>query len=190
MREVAFSGQSLAANVPLNDTSSLAELPRLLDGIVRSDATELSRIGGWALRPSAYAWGLRYSVWCSEETPFVKPAVAKKARLVVAPQVCKAWNVQRVSKEVHRPAVSDVPVLLLSGEYDPETPPAWAAEAARTLSKSQTITFPGQGHVPSQEWSTPCAMSLVDAFLRDPASPIDQSCLKTLGAPAFKTGPR
>ncbi|MEK7325132.1 MAG: alpha/beta hydrolase, partial [Chloroflexota bacterium] len=41
---------------------------------------------------------------------------------------------------------SNVPVLLLSGEADPVTPPATADQAAQTLSKSLHLVAPGQGH--------------------------------------------
>jgi pimeloyl-ACP methyl ester carboxylesterase len=186
-RTVLFRGQSLADIVPFGSTEALPELPRLVQGIADRDPAELSRIGRWAQRRSEYSWGLRYSVWCTEETPFVKPAVAMKERLVVSPQVCDVWKVRKVSKAAHKPVSSDVPALLLSGEYDPETPPTWAAAAAKTLSKAQMITFRGLGHVPSQDWSAPCAMSLADAFLREPTAPLDLSCAKALSAPAFKT---
>ena len=38
---------------------------------------------------------------------------------------------------------SETPALLLSGEYDPITPPAWAALAAETLPMSHTYTLTG-----------------------------------------------
>ena len=41
------------------------------------------------------------------------------------------------------PVSSDVPVLLLSGELDPVTPPRWADDAARTLSRSQSSWLKG-----------------------------------------------
>jgi hypothetical protein len=41
---------------------------------------------------------------------------------------------------------SGKPVLLLSGEDDPVTPPANAARAARTLPNSLSLVDPGQGH--------------------------------------------
>lgn len=186
-REVVLTADALAAIIPLDDTDTLPELPRLLSGIADGELTARARLGQWALRPSSYAWGLRYSVWCAEETPFARSARAPTARLVVQPGVCDAWHVRPVTAETRRAVVSDVPVLLLSGEYDPETPPTWAAEAARTLSRSQAVTLRGMGHAPSQTWSMPCAMTLADAFIRQPTATVDRSCALTLGAPPFKT---
>lgn len=45
------------------------------------------------------------------------------------------------------PVTSAIPTLILSGEYDPVTPPASGMLAARTLSKSYYFSFPGVGHV-------------------------------------------
>jgi pimeloyl-ACP methyl ester carboxylesterase len=189
-REVVISTQSLTDLVPLDETGSLAGLPRVLKGIADGNEADLSQVAGWSLQPSNYSWGLRYSVWCSEETPFVKRSTANTERLVVSPRVCQAWNVRPVPSSAHRRVQSDVPVLLLSGEYDPETPPAWAMEAAKTLPRAQTAVFRGMSHVPSQDWSTPCAMSLADAFLRSPGAPLDKRCMTAMKSPVFKVEPR
>jgi fermentation-respiration switch protein FrsA (DUF1100 family) len=86
-----------------------------------------------------------------------------------------------------------VPVLLLSGAYDPETPPAWAAAAARTLPNARVLTLPGMSHVPTQMWDAPCAMRVAAAFVeaptRDPAAGTVGACLTALRPPAF-TAPR
>jgi pimeloyl-ACP methyl ester carboxylesterase len=86
---------------------------------------------------------------------------------------------------------SAVPVLLVSGAYDPETPPAWAAAAARTLPNARVLTLPGMTHVPTQMWDAPCAMQLAAAFVddptRDPAAGPAGACLAALRPPAFVT---
>jgi pimeloyl-ACP methyl ester carboxylesterase len=62
--------------------------------------------------------------------------------------------------------VSDIPVLLLSGAYDPVTPPDWAADTATHLANSRHFEFLGAGHVPSG--SDACAARYVAAFFDDP----------------------
>ena len=188
-RDVVLSAEALADVIPLNETGSLAGLPKLLAGIAANNAAELSQIARWLLQPSNYSWGLRYSVWCSEETPFVARSVTGKERILISRRVCDAWNVRRVPKSAHRRVKSDVPVLLLSGEYDPETPPDWATKAAKTLPRAQAVVLRGMGHVPTQAWSMPCAMSLADAFLRSPNIPLDQGCASKTSAPAFQVEP-
>ena len=40
------------------------------------------------------------------------------------------WNVDQLAPYVDDPIVSDIPTLLLSGEFDPITPPRFAAQVA------------------------------------------------------------
>ena len=82
-----------------------------------------------------------------------------------------------------RPVVSDVPTLILAGEYDPLTPPAYAEIAGRTLRNSSWFEFPGIGHavVPT----SPCAHAMMIDFLAAPALTPDASCIADLRPPAW-----
>ena len=73
-----------------------------------------------------------------------------------------------------QPVKSTVPTLLMSGGYDWLTPPAWAAEAARTLSASRQVVFRALGHGVTSE--DPCAARLRDAFIEDPDARRPPSC--------------
>jgi pimeloyl-ACP methyl ester carboxylesterase len=72
--------------------------------------------------------------------------------------------------------VSGKPVLLLSGEDDPITPPANAERAARTLSHILSLVVPGQGH---GNVFRGCVPRLVAEFV-DAASVkgLDAACVK------------
>ena len=78
---------------------------------------------------------------------------------------------------------SDVPTLVLAGDYDPITPPADAQIAAETLSSSYYFEFPGYAHgiVDSGE----CGNSIIAAFLADPLTEPDGSCIDALEGPVF-----
>jgi pimeloyl-ACP methyl ester carboxylesterase len=102
--------------------------------------------------------GLHNSVVCAEDVPFygrdgefVGDAQAEKRSYLgesykQLEKVCKYWPAARVSAEFKTPLRSDVPVLLLSGELDPVTPPTNAEHAAETLPNSLHLIAPGQGH--------------------------------------------
>ena len=62
--------------------------------------------------------------------------------------------------------VSDVPTLLLAGEYAPLTPPRYARIAGRTLRNSARFKFPAMGH--TFQRSSPCAHRMVMEFLQIP----------------------
>ena len=79
--------------------------------------------------------------------------------------------------------VSDVPTLILAGEYDPRTPPAYARIAGRTLRHSWWFAFPGIGHFITR--LSPCAHSMMIAFLADPALAPDARCIGDMGPPAW-----
>ena len=48
----------------------------------------------------------------------------------LVPALCAAWHDPTVEPMDRTPVASDIPTLLLSGEFDPDTPPRWADVAA------------------------------------------------------------
>jgi pimeloyl-ACP methyl ester carboxylesterase len=71
--------------------------------------------------------------------------------------------------------VSDIPALILSGEYDPVTPPAGGDIVAGSLSRATHFEFPGVGH--GVVGNAPCANRLAVGFLSDPTAVPDGSCV-------------
>jgi fermentation-respiration switch protein FrsA (DUF1100 family) len=83
-----------------------------------------------------------------------------------------------ITPDFKQPVKSDKPVLLLSGEDDPVTPPANAARASRTLSDSLSLVVPGQGHGNVYRG---CVPRIVADFV-DTASPkgLDTACVRKI----------
>ena len=73
---------------------------------------------------------------------------------------------------------SDVPVLVMTGEFDPITPPVWGSHAAQTLPNSFVFEFPGIGHGASVVPGCPQAM-MVD-FWEDHQTAPDDSCIQKM----------
>jgi hypothetical protein len=65
----------------------------------------------------------------------------------------------------HQPVASDVRTLVLSGDYDPVTPPRWGKTAANTLPASYFLEFAGASH---GVFLDPCGARLLVEFLRAP----------------------
>src|SRR3546814_17860442 len=57
-----------------------------------------------------------------------------------------AWPEGKRPDDSHQPLASDVPALLLSGELDPATPPAYAERVVKTLPNGRSLVLRGQGH--------------------------------------------
>ncbi len=112
--------------------------------------------------------GMYLSVVCSEDVPFYPtPPAAQAASYLPDPipqqtQACQAWPHADLPASFKAPVHSDLPVLLLSGEADPITPPENAARAARTLSNSLQVVAPGMGH---NVFFRGCIPALVNAFV-------------------------
>ena len=81
-------------------------------------------------------------------------------------EICEAWGIEALPNEVHEPVRSAVPALLLSGDYDPITPPSFAAAVGAGLQNDFEITFPSGSH--GQAFSSECANGIIQSFLDAP----------------------
>lgn len=103
---------------------------------------------------------------------------------------CEFWPRTELPANFYEPVASDKPVLILSGDLDPVTPPSWGDLVAETLPNSRALVAPGVGH---GVMNAGCAMRLIDEFLETAdASSLDAQCLNSLERPSFfksKTGP-
>ena len=90
--------------------------------------------------------------------------------------LCRLWTIKLLDKALLQPVRSDIPTLLLSGTYDPITPPAHADHVAQTLGKAFRVTFPSGTH--GQAFTVPCANRLIEAFLDDPSKAPDSTCAR------------
>jgi pimeloyl-ACP methyl ester carboxylesterase len=99
----------------------------------------------------AMSAGMRFSVICAEDVPVyeaqeMSPGYLGDTVVSSFTEICKIWPQGQIPQGYHEAVTSTVPVLLLSGEADPVTPPANAELAAETLPNSLHIIAPRQGH--------------------------------------------
>lgn len=129
---------------------------------------------------------------CQDEVAFSDYDLALQRAEAVRPEIrdlavaeiedifamCELWSEAAAPDVENEAVVSAIPTLVMSGELDPVTPPAWAALAAETLSHSFYFDFPGQGHgVTDSE----CGMAVALQFLATPDRAPDASCLAGMG---------
>jgi pimeloyl-ACP methyl ester carboxylesterase len=135
--------------------------------------------------------GMFYAVACTEDAPFITPAEAGALaagtlfgdRTGMLLEVCTAWPRGELSAGFDAPVTSDAPVLLLSGEADPVTPPHYAARIAQTLPHSLHVIGPGMGHGLTGRG---CVDALVANFIAA-GSPegLDVACVQQMVPPPF-----
>lgn len=143
--------------------------------------------------------GLFYATACTEDAAFIDPtAVAQTGdesyfgdRSRTFREVCAAWPQGTLAPDFHQPVTSDKPVLLLSGEADPITPPQYAEQAAQTLPNSLHLIAKGMGH---GLMGRGCVSNLVTDFVKaGTAQRLDTACVQKITPPPFFvdfTGPQ
>ena len=92
-------------------------------------------------------------------------------------QICKSWGANGPSYGENDPTISDIPSLIISGAYDPTTPPMYAKQIAGQLSHNFYFEFSYLGHTPTAADSSGCAMDIVRQFLDDPSTEPDRACM-------------
>ena len=100
---------------------------------------------------------------------------------VFAATHCEVVDVGNVDRSFNEPVVSDIPTIVMGGEFDPITPPEWGRDQVQHLSRGTYFEYPGMGH--AAVFSDACPASMALAFLRDPASPPDASCIADMNVP-------
>ncbi len=140
------------------------------------------------------SYGMFFAVRCNEEISFdtvealaaaddAFPQQHQVFDLSTYTTICNTWQAGTAPTIENEPVISDIPTLVLAGEYDPATPPDDGREAAKTLTNSTFIEFPGRGHAPGFDGG--CPQNIALAFLNDPTSKPDTSCVAEQSAPAF-----
>lgn len=183
--------------IALYDSSLIPYLPQIIDQMYLGNSDVLLPLIEFALEMYlSGSEGMGTSVNCSEEVPFNPPEAIAAAAEAVPPllrafsytstwEICDLWGTGDAQPIEDEPVYSDIPTLVLEGEYDPITPPAFGRLAAETLSNSFYYQFPGLGHGVTL---LDCPASMAVAFLEDPHTEPDSRCLEELTNPDFSTG--
>jgi len=144
------------------------------------------------------AQGMELSVVCAEDFPRFPANSGADPSYLLGDSMrrssdiqCALWPRGAVPADFNQPIDSDKPVLLLSGELDPVTPPEYAEQVLQHLSNGKHLVAPGQGHSVTGKG---CLGKLVSEFIvAADFSELDTSCIAQLQAsPWFMslTGPK
>ncbi|MFA0810580.1 alpha/beta fold hydrolase [Microbulbifer epialgicus] len=136
--------------------------------------------------------GLTFSVACSEELYRISEEEAAtdiadtfvgSAFLEMFSRGCDVWPVPK--RPYSKPEARHHPVLLISGEADPITPPSYAQKDLDYLSNKQHLIVMGGGHINSIRG---CIPELIEKFLKAPEEELDQACVEDIHRPPFMIG--
>jgi len=100
-------------------------------------------------------------------------------------KTCKSWGSQGPSLGENNPVISDIPSLIITGKFDPVTPPVFGMQVAERLSHSYYFEFPNLGHTPTAADISGCAMGIAVEFINNPSVEPNRSCMSRLGQVNF-----
>ncbi len=134
--------------------------------------------------------GMRFSVVCAEDMPRLGKG---NGELDVAPfggmfvrefaKACNDWPQGAMAKDFDQPVRSDKPVLILSGDLDPVTPPLLGDEVKKSFTNSLHVVANNIGHGVSVRG---CAPRLIKKFIETASvEGLDGQCLDRLPRPTF-----
>jgi pimeloyl-ACP methyl ester carboxylesterase len=181
----------------LYDAEAIGLLPYLIGEFEAGRFVEASEflVNVSAESMLAFSDGMYASVGCRERAPFTDLGALESGMVALDPDIaratsgqeyvddCEVWAVHPADAVQNEPVVSEVPTLVLAGELDPITPPAWGELAAASLSRSTFVLVPGIGHGATPE---PCPASIIVAFLAAPETPPATGCVGGLGPPTWR----
>ncbi|MCU1368991.1 MAG: hypothetical protein JWO77_185 [Ilumatobacteraceae bacterium] len=136
------------------------------------------------------------SVTCADRLPLLDPDVVdpfleehpEMGALVfvnVAETGCEEWGVPANGGSFNtllEEGDTDVPIIVMAGRFDPVTPPAGSKRVADALGQ-ELLLFPNAGH--GAVTSSDCARDIWFAFLDDPSTTPDTTCMADEELPAF-----
>lgn len=172
-----------------------ARAPKLIHQLVNGDdagIVETALSGRRVLGGDRLAAGFFLSVTCTEDVPYLSQDADRMAantfggnyRLEQQRAACKEWAHGSVSPAHRQPTKSAIPTLLLSGEFDPVTPPAGAADVVRGLSKGRHVVIRNNGHPIGN--AEACIGRMIGQFLdRASVEGVDVSCAAAIPAVPF-----
>ena len=132
------------------------------------------------------ALGMHNAVMCTEDVPFldevqidydgIAASYMGAVQLEALEAICSVWPAGPIDSGFREPLATDAPVLLLSGDADPITPPHYADAAAVDFANSLHLVGKNQGH---GQISVGCNSRIVADFI-DAAGleAVDASCLE------------
>ncbi|MES1225409.1 MAG: alpha/beta fold hydrolase [Bacteroidota bacterium] len=140
--------------------------------------------------------GLYLCITCSEDVPFMnakeievntKKTFMGTYRIDQQKNACKQWVQGKIPKDFLSVVNSPIPTLILSGEFDPITPPSMAKEIASHLSNSTIIVMPQMSHTFDGLSHPECFDDICLSFINNPLHPnMNFECIKQMLPESYK----
>ena len=188
------------------DREDLMGLPAIISAAARGRiSAELESIVGnepavcLGYRPvcrSDSSLGAYLSVFCPESSSSADPVQASpraasdpyQALLAANPYVaaCALWRVDAAGADANVAMPTNVPILIMTGQFDAFSALPVASEAAKGFDHAFVLEIPTQAH--NVLGASDCPIGIRNAWVRDPTSSPDITCLKGMPPIRFSGG--
>ena len=172
-----------------------ATVPFLVDSLSKRDLTVFANPSS-VTGPMAISLGAQLSFLCAEEASGAAPtefeggdlgagALLTASNPIVGPtlwDLCEVWDVAPGDPITFDPVTTDVPMLIVTGQFDQITPPSYGEQIRDHASKAWYVEIPGVGHAPLTNVG-PCGIALLTAFVDQPDVEPSPDC--ELAGPGF-----
>jgi len=139
--------------------------------------------------------GLYLSITCAEDVPWIKPGEGERLaadtflgdyRLHQQREACALWTRASIPAGYSEPVRGSAPVLILTGQWDPVTPPENGDKAARYLPNSLHIVVPHGGHGLDGLDGIECVDNLITQFIEEGSTKnLTTDCVKNIKRKGF-----
>lgn len=196
--EVTREGFLGALRMALYSPDSSALIPLIIHAAHRGDFGPIAALTLASSRNAkSLSLGLYLTISCAEEMQGVDAAALHEAvaglrwfgdqSLLELADICKQWTPAAVPPDVREPTHATAPTLLLSGAYDPVTPPRFGEHVAAQLGDARHVVIEHGHH--SLSWRG-CAPRLLAEFFADPRpATLDAACMTEQPARRFFLSP-
>ena len=140
--------------------------------------------------------GMYLSITCAEDLPWIKPGEGEQMaantflgdyRYQQQRAACELWPRAKIPADYFEPTSSPVPALILSGEWDPVTPPSNGELAARYLLNSLHVVVPHGAHGFGGLEGIECVNRIHVEFVKGgSATGLNTSCVKNIRRRGFR----
>lgn len=171
-------------------TPLIGALPQAITAAAGGDLTPLIQGGSLFSQVAALTAGMQLSFVCAEEIAESDPdevtqeaeelsALAESAVATLFEgfvRGCEVWEVEP-EEAVFEPVETEVPTLVVTGEFDQITPVRYGEEIAEGLPNETLLEIPAAGHDPLTSTTDPeCGASILIEFLEAPDEEPDTTC--------------
>ncbi|GLS85017.1 alpha/beta hydrolase [Paraferrimonas haliotis] len=172
-----------ALRIGMYSPSTRALIPYVIDQAAQGNYNPITGFISMTFGAGELAMGMHTAVICGEDYPRLDDALkASMSDSYIASEMikmfdvaCPMWDMPKADPQYSNAVATDKPVLLLSGELDPATPPSWGEMAKERLTNGRHIISPYASHGVAMQT---CAGRIIADFIETQShSGLDTECM-------------